>query len=149
MVGTVEERKNHLMALNAYKKVAATLGLDNTPDLICVGRLGWNVSDFLDEWCREPLIQKKFKLMTDSETDSSLANLYKNALFTIYPSKYEGWGLPVSESLDFGVPVITTWASSLPEAGGEFATYVDPANHNDLAEKMLLWIQDPELLSKE
>jgi glycosyltransferase involved in cell wall biosynthesis len=149
MVGTIEERKNHVLALRAYKKLITTVGVANTPDLICVGRLGWNISDFLDEWCQDPLVKHKFKLFTDDISDSDLANLYKSALFTIYPSKYEGWGLPVTESLDFGIPVITTWASSLPEAGGEFATYIDPENHNDLAEKMLLWIQNPEILAME
>lgn len=149
MVGTIEERKNHLVALNAYKKLVATLGIDETPDLICAGRLGWNISDFLDELSREPLVQQKVKLLTEGLNDMDLASLYRGALFTIYPSKYEGWGLPVSESLDFGVPVITTWASSLPEAGGEFSAYVEPDNHHDLAEKMLLWIQNPELLSIE
>jgi glycosyltransferase involved in cell wall biosynthesis len=149
MVGTLEERKNHLLALRAYRKVIATLGIDKTPDLICVGRLGWNISDFLDEWSQEPLLQRKFKLFTDSQNDSNLANLYRYSLFTIYPSKYEGWGLPVTESLDFGIPVITTWASSLPEAGGEYATYVDPDDYHDLAEKMLLWIQHPEILAME
>ena len=149
MVGTIEERKNHVLALRAYKQLIATMGVENTPDFICVGRLGWNISDFLDEWCQDPLVKHKFKLFTEDIPDSDLANLYKSALFTIYPSKYEGWGLPVTESLDFGIPVITTWASSLPEAGGEYATYVAPDDFHDLAEKMLLWIQNPEILATE
>jgi glycosyltransferase involved in cell wall biosynthesis len=149
MVGTIEERKNHLLALRAYRKVVDVIGHENAPDIVCVGRLGWNISEFIEEWHKDTALQKKFILLTNNENDNNLSHLYRNALFTIYPSKYEGWGLPVSESLDFGVPTITSWASSLPEAGEEYATYVDPEDYNDLADKIILWLRNPELLEHE
>jgi glycosyltransferase involved in cell wall biosynthesis len=54
--------------------------------------------------------------------------LYKGCLCALFPSFYEGWGLPVSESLSFGNPCIISSAASLPEAGGELARYFDPDN---------------------
>ena len=56
--------------------------------------------------------------------------LYQGCLFTLFPSHYEGWGLPVTESLALGKPCIISNVTSLPEAGGDLARYLDP---DDLA----------------
>jgi hypothetical protein len=56
-------------------------------------------------------------------SDPDLANLYKGSAFTLYPSSYEGWGLPVTESLCYGKAALLSDSSSLPEAGGDFADY--------------------------
>jgi glycosyltransferase involved in cell wall biosynthesis len=64
-------------------------------------------------------------------TDAELAALYRGCLFTVFPSLYEGWGLPVSESLSFGKPCVISSATSLPEAGGTLARYFDPENVTD------------------
>ena len=64
-------------------------------------------------------------------SDAELAALYRGCLFTVFPSFYEGWGLPVSESLSFGKPCIVSNATSLPEAGGSLARYFDPDNGAD------------------
>jgi glycosyltransferase involved in cell wall biosynthesis len=148
MVGTIEERKNHLVVLRAYVKTLASVGASNTPDLIIVGRLGWNINGFIDEFKTKLKLEERSKvtLLTHNVDDQTLAELYAGALFTIYPSKYEGWGLPVSESLDFGVPVITSTTSSLPEAGEDYAIYVDPNDIDQLSDAMIKWITDPSAL---
>jgi glycosyltransferase involved in cell wall biosynthesis len=58
--------------------------------------------------------------------DAELAFLYQNCLFTVYPSYYEGWGLPIGESLWFRKLVVTSETSSMPEVGGSLVDYVNP-----------------------
>lgn len=122
-VGTVESRKNHMLALDAWKTLIAKHGAENVPDLVCIGRLGWNANAFLDEYVATQGLSGKVSVLSNSVTDEELARFYANAQFTIYPSRYEGWGLPVSESLAFGKVAIVANNSSLPEAGGELASY--------------------------
>lgn len=131
MVGTIESRKNHLFALHAWRELIERRGEDAVPDLLCVGRLGWHAEEFLTQFYATHGLAGKVHLLTSSVNDRALASLYEHALFTIYPSRYEGWGLPVSESLAFGKVVITARNSSLSEAGGDLATYFTPEDLQD------------------
>jgi glycosyltransferase involved in cell wall biosynthesis len=63
-------------------------------------------------------------------SDDELAALYRGCLFTVYPSFFEGWGLPIIESLAFGKPCLASDRTSLPEAGGNLACYADPDDLN-------------------
>ena len=93
------------------------------PDLVCIGRLGWHASEFLNAYVKSNGLDGKLSVLSASVNDQELARFYAHADFTVYPSNYEGWGLPVSESLAFGkVPVVAD-NSSLREAGGELACY--------------------------
>ena len=146
MVGTIEVRKNHIVALQAWKELIQSKGSQKVPDLVCVGIIGWNVDDFLAELASSnSTVKNRVHLLTDNVSDNYLRSLYENCLFTIYPSSYEGWGLPVSESLDFGKAVITTNVSSMPEAGMEFARYIPPNDSKALALAVKEWIEDPEI----
>lgn len=127
-VGTIESRKNHLLALNTWKGLVSDLGPENVPDLVCVGRLGWHANEFLKEFTYTKGLQGKVALLTGSVTDAELAALYAHAEFTFYPSNYEGWGLPVSESIAFGKVPIVADNSSLREAGGDHAIYFESGN---------------------
>lgn len=122
-VGTVESRKNHILALRAWQELIALHGADNIPDLVCVGRLGWHATEFLREYVFTHGLDGRITVLSSSVSDAELANFYQHAQFTIYPSNYEGWGLPVSESLAFGKLPIVADNSSLREAGGELACY--------------------------
>jgi glycosyltransferase involved in cell wall biosynthesis len=135
-VGTVESRKNHILALNAWKKLISKHGAENVPDLVCIGRLGWNADAFLEEYVATQGLSGKVSVLSNSVTDEELACFYANARFTVYPSRYEGWGLPVSESLAFGKVAIVANNSSLPEAGGKLATYFESGNVDDLVAKI-------------
>lgn len=66
----------------------------------------------------------------------NLVELYSNALCFVYPSLYEGFGIPILEAFNCGCPVITSNISSMPEVGGDAAVYADPLNINDLADKI-------------
>jgi glycosyltransferase involved in cell wall biosynthesis len=123
LVGTVEARKNHLLALKGWQRLVERHGQDAVPDLVCIGRLGWHADEFLQQYVATQGLSGKVSLLSNSVSDVDLARFYAHADFTVYPSRYEGWGLPVSESLAFGKVAITANNSSLPEAGGELASY--------------------------
>ena len=122
-VGTVESRKNHLLALRAWARLidAARTRRGAGPRLR--GRLGWHADAFLDEYVRTRGLDGKVSVLSSSISDAELARFYAHAEFTVYPSRYEGWGLPVSESLAFGKLPVVAYNSSLPEAGGDLAAY--------------------------
>jgi len=122
-VGTVESRKNHGLALHAWARLIEQRGADAVPDLVCVGRLGWHADAFLEEYVRTRGLDGKVSVLTSSVSDAELARFYAHAEFTVYPSRYEGWGLPVTESLAFGKLPVVAYNSSLPEAGGDLAAY--------------------------
>lgn len=131
MVGTIEARKNHLLAFNVWQELIKAHGADAVPTLVCVGKVGWNSEPFLEKMRKTANLNGKIQLRTDSVTDSELAELYRNCEFSIYPSDYEGWGLPVTESLYFGAPVVAANNSSLPEAGGDLAVYFETGSITD------------------
>ena len=125
-VATVEARKNHIFVFEAWAALIARHG-DAVPDLICVGKKGWLI-EYTTNWLAvHPELSGRIRLIgTLSDTD--LAVLYGGAAFTVYCSHYEGWGLPITESLSHGrVPVVPDH-SSLPEAGGDLALYYEPGS---------------------
>lgn len=120
-VGTVESRKQHALAFEAWRRLRKRH--PDLPDLVCVGRLGWHAEAFLEPYVATRGLDGRVSVLTHSVSDEEVAAFYEHALFTIYPSAYEGWGLPVSESLAFGKVVVAAHNSSIPEAGGELASY--------------------------
>ncbi len=124
-VGTIESRKNHYGMYQAWRKLIKTLGPDRAPDLVFAGKQGWHGENVLYMIKHDPLVKDKI-VIKSGVGDRELDWLYKNCLFTLYPSLYEGWGLPVEESFIYGKMCVTTNVSSLPEVGGEFAEYVEP-----------------------
>lgn len=138
VVSTIEGRKNHIVLARAWQKLLDRYG-ERTPKLLFVGAIGLNIKplfDFLKETsCLDGHIQIFGKV-----SDSKLASLYKGCLFTAYPSLYEGWGLPVTESLAFGKPCLCSRASALPEAGLDYCVYFDAEDVDDAmacAEKLI------------
>lgn len=140
-VGTIEPRKNHLLAFEAWGRLLAERGAHGVPDLVCVGGRGWRNGPILNHLEQTPHLARKVHLLYGL-SDEDLAVLYRCARFTLYPSSYEGWGLPVTESLSMGRVALVSRVSSLPEAGGEFAEYFDLEDQNDLAKKLVRLIDD-------
>ena len=129
-VGTIEKRKNQLLLLKTWEKLHQELGV-NLPKLVFLGRYGWYVEELKTLLHGDRHIEA-FATQISDATDAEVAFLFKHCLFTAYPSLYEGWGLPVGESLWFGKSCLTSSTSSMPEAGGEMCVYVDPANPVEL-----------------
>jgi glycosyltransferase involved in cell wall biosynthesis len=123
-VGTQEIRKNNWGLAQVWEELKRKRGYD-LPRLIFVGRDGWRNDDFKDLLERSNNLNGYIVSLNDA-TDDELAYLYKNCLFSVFPSFAEGWGLPIGESLWFGRPVITSSISSMPEVAGAYADYMDP-----------------------
>ena len=123
-VGTIEPRKNGLKLLEAWRRIIAEFK-DAAPRLLFVGKRGWMTSEFEDAMASSDGLGGFVKVIADA-SDADLAALYKRCLFTVYPSYYEGWGLPVGESLWFGKTCVTSKTSSMPEVGADMCVYVDP-----------------------
>ncbi len=122
-VGTVEARKNHTLLYYVYR-LAESRGIA-LPDLVIVGRAGYRAGDVFELLRSDPKLSGRVHVLDDID-DVGLRWLYGNCRFTVYPSVYEGWGLPIAESLAWGKPVITSATSSMPEIAGELVDYVDP-----------------------
>ncbi len=101
---------------------------------------------------KEKHIFAKLKLDSNvthlSGDDAVLANLYKYAEIFVYPSLYEGFGLPILEAMHYGTPVITSNSSSLPEVGGDAAVYFTPDSADELAECIDRLLDDKEQRSR-
>ncbi len=124
-VSTVEARKNHLLAFRAWRRMVEEMEPDAVPTLVLAGRVGWLVADLMQQLDNCRWLGGKIVLVRDP-TDAELVALYKGCRFTLFPSLYEGWGLPVTESLSFGKVCVGSGRTSVPEAGGDFCLYVDP-----------------------
>jgi len=81
-------------------------------------------------------------------SDEDLGLLYKNSKAFIFPSRYEGFGLPLLEAMSFGAPILSSNAASLPEVGGSVPIYFDPFDPMDLSQKMKLLDDDQTLVER-
>ena len=132
-VGTLEPRKNHINLLAAHE-IYWGLSQHKRP-LVIVGGKGW-----LTEEIHEKIKKCEHEgriLYHGYVADDDLNRLYSESYGFIYPSHYEGFGLPVLEALHRGVPVLSTSTTSLPEVGGDAVGYFDPSSPSDIAEQML------------
>jgi glycosyltransferase involved in cell wall biosynthesis len=142
-VATVEPRKNLPTLLDAYSQLRQQLGQD-CPALVIVGRKGWNCEDIL----RYMAALEGHVYFLGHIPDEHLIATYQMATCFVFPSLYEGFGLPVVEAMTAGCPVITTNSSSLPEVAGDAALLVDPLNAQEMAYAMQRVVQDPALQSR-
>lgn len=130
-VGSVQERKNLKLIVEAYKLLRQRGGGFDVP-LVVVGK-GKKYKEEVLQLIKDAKLEK-FVIWLDKLDDSlALKALYQKAKALIYPSLYEGFGLPVAEALLCKTPVITSGVSSLPEAGGPNSIYIDPRSPEDLA----------------
>ena len=146
MVGTIEARKNHGGMLRVWRHLINNPPVNGVPVLVFAGRFGWLTSDLMQQLENASHLGGKI-MFVDQPSKTQLAALYQHCLFTLYPSLYEGWGLPVTESLCYGKPVAASSSSAIPEAGGDFCCYFDPDNLTEAQEKIRLWIEQPELVA--
>ena len=124
-IGTIEPRKNHLLALNIWRRMWDTRAPEATPHLHIVGRRGWENEQVLDMLDRAPMIGVTVFEHSGLD-DYRLAGMLREARALLLPSFVEGFGLPLGEALVAGVPVI---ASDLPahrEVGGNVPELLDP-----------------------
>ena len=132
-VGRIEPRKNHAMLIGAYAKLG-----QNAPPLVIVGQRDRNYeSDPLHRWVDASKLGNKVRFLPAVD-DDALPVLMRNALFFIYPSFAEGFGMPVLEAMASGIPVITSNTAALPEVTGAAALCIDPYSSAELLSAMQL-----------
>lgn len=122
--GTIEPRKNIITIVRAFGYYRDHHKSAHTK-LVLAGGLGWKYRKILSEVERSPY--KKDIIQTGYVTEMEKEVLYQNAICLLFPSLYEGFGLPVLEAMSCGTPVITANNSSLPEVGGDVAYYIEDA----------------------
>jgi glycosyltransferase involved in cell wall biosynthesis len=130
VVSTIEVRKNHLLLFRVWRRLLDDMPAELVPTLVFAGQLVWLVADLMEQLHTSRFLNNKI-IHIDSPTHQELEALYDGCLFTLFPSLYEGWGLPVMESYAFGRPCIISNTRSLPEAGGSFARYIDSESTTD------------------
>ncbi|MBT6053518.1 MAG: glycosyltransferase family 4 protein [Candidatus Scalindua sp.] len=140
-VGTLEPRKNIVTLIKAFAKLREKGFIDYK--LVVAGSKGWLYKEIFKEIGTRGL--QKEVLFLGNVADEDLPNLYNCADLFVYPSLYEGFGLPPLEAMACGVPVITSNTSSLPEVVGDAGIMVDPTDVNSLFEKMCQILGDSEL----
>lgn len=127
-VGTITARKNHHLLLDVWERLIARHGAA-APQLVIAGKNGWLNAETLARMRLTPQFAGVVEHFEDL-SDSELAWLYENCAFTVMASLYEGWGYPVSESLDFGKACIASDRASLVEAGAGLCVHLDPVDRN-------------------
>lgn len=137
-VGTIEPRKNQAFLLEAYNSYRGKGGA--AFPLVLAGGKGWMMEDF-DNHIKSSPWSSDIHLL-GYVSDAELDWLYRNCLINLYPSHYEGFGLPVLEGMGLGAPVISSDSTSLPEIVGEAGISLDP---NDLQ----AWVGAMEVLSTD
>ena len=142
LVSTIEIRKNHALMFRVWRRLLRDLPPGETPDLVFAGKIGWLTADLVQQLENPNRLDGKLKFIP-APSDGELAALYRNCLFTVFPSLYEGWGLPVTESLSFGKIVAASNRASIPEAGGGFCVYYDPENLEDAYRTIRQLIEEP------
>jgi glycosyltransferase involved in cell wall biosynthesis len=144
MVSDISPRKNHLRLIQAFEQVQER---SQTPsELIIAGYTRTVVPEL------EVLMQRVASRPRDSKikfagyvSDSEILSLYEQADFFVYPSLYEGFGLPVLEAMACGCPVVASNVSSLPEVVGDAALLVDPFDVEKLTQAMLTLLENDDL----
>ena len=129
-LGTIEPRKNVQRLIEAYNK------LECEDKLVIAGGKGWG---------EEVTSNNENIVFTSYVDEKDLPALYSHATLFVYPSLYEGFGLPVLEAMACGTPVITSNISSLQEVSGNAAVLCDPMNVEDIKDKIRLVLDDNQL----
>lgn len=144
-VGTYEVRKNHMLLYYAVKE-AVYKGID-IPKIIIIGRPGWLVHDLTYTLNNDPAVAGRIQYL-GGVSDEEKTWLFQNCSFTIFPSVFEGWGLPVGESLYYGKPCLSSSISSMPEIGGDLVDYFSPFNSGECVARIVEYANDTTLHHK-
>jgi glycosyltransferase involved in cell wall biosynthesis len=123
-IGTIEPRKNHLLLLHIWRRLAEERG-SNAPRLVLIGRRGWENEQVLDMLERTPSLRglvEEHSAMSDAEAHA----LLQRARAVLLPSFAEGYGLPLAEGLARGVPALVSDLPALREVGRSVPEYLDP-----------------------
>ncbi len=140
-VSTIEPRKNIANLVEAFNRLKSNHAIEH--DLLLVGKKGWHYEPIFEAIARSPW-QKSIHHL-NYLSDQQVRALYTKADVFVYPSFYEGFGLPVLEAMTLGAPVVTSNVSSLPEVAGDAALYASPHAPEEISEQIWQIIDNPTL----
>jgi glycosyltransferase involved in cell wall biosynthesis len=143
LVGTIEPRKNHAFLLDLYEKSLREAGFS----LVFVGRPGWNVEKLMARIRDLNATDSHFRYY-DNADDALVSQLYQDAFFTVFPTQYEGYGLPIIESICRGTPVVASDIPVLREVGGSYSLYFPLDDPKILTNLLLQYTENPDLYRK-
>jgi glycosyltransferase involved in cell wall biosynthesis len=145
-LSTLEPRKNITQTIKCFSRLVEEESI-NDLSLVLVGTKGWDFDSIFNEIAANPKIRDRI-IVTGYVADEYLAPLYSEAMMFVYPSFYEGFGLPPLEAMQCGVPVITSNTSSLPEVVGDAGIMVDPQDADELCQAILKIYNSAEVREK-
>ena len=143
-VGTLEPRKNYARLVEAYRRLHAGGQADGP--LVIAGGEGWLMEDFRESI--RDLEEAGQLILAGFVADEELQWLYQNCFCFVFPSLYEGFGLPLLEAMALGAPAIAANVCSLPEIAGDAALLVDPSSAEEIASAMESVRADPQRRSR-
>jgi glycosyltransferase involved in cell wall biosynthesis len=144
-VATLDPRKNHDFLLDVWKNALKMNPANQDFKLIIVGRSLKNSS--LERKINKYIQDQLGVIHLQSINDSDLAWLYKNCIFTVFPSLAEGWGLPVAESLSYGKFCIASDSTSIKEIAPDLIDLIDPKDHKNWVESISFYMQNSEAVT--
>jgi glycosyltransferase involved in cell wall biosynthesis len=127
-VCTIEARKNHALLYYVYK-LAAARAID-LPKIAIVGRRGWGTEEIYNFMANDPEVKDKIVFL-HGKSDEELSWLYNHCEFTVFPSFYEGWGIPIAESVARGVPCLCSNTTSMVEIAEGYVDHFSPASADE------------------
>jgi glycosyltransferase involved in cell wall biosynthesis len=143
LVSTIEPRKGHRLIYDAWVKLLeAGIAQRSRFKLVFAGRKGWMVDDLMRDLLSDPRIAGTVEIFTDAD-DATVSTLYRDAAFCLYPSSYEGYGLPVVEAFQYGKAVLASTGGAVPEVVGSFSPCLDPTDGEAWRNMLATWIEDP------
>jgi len=142
-VSTIQPRKNYVRLIEAFGKMTNDKLQTTNLNLVISGAKGWMFDEVFQTVARLGLRERV--IFPDFVSDADLPALYAGATLFVYPSLYEGFGLPVAEAMACGTPVVCSRASSLPEVAGDAALYFDPRDVNAMADALQRALSDAVL----
>ncbi len=137
-VCTIEARKNHVLLYYVYK-LALARGVD-LPKIAIVGRRGWGTEEVYNFMTNDPAVKDKFVFLHNMG-DEELSWLYSHCQLTVFPSFYEGWGIPIAESIARGVPCLCSNTTSMIEIAEGYVEHFSPSSADECLaaiQKMLI-----------
>lgn len=144
-VCTIEPRKNHALLFNIWRRLYDTNREQLIP-LVIVGKIGFNTDDLLRMINQCGRLYPQYIKVYCKTTDSDLAWLYQNCLFSIYPSYYEGWGLPIAESLAYGKVCLASDSSSMTEIAPGLVELINPLDTLGWIDKVRQYLLNPDII---
>ncbi len=141
-VGTIETRKNALLLLEALNQIKGKMDLP----LVLVGK-STPYKKVLEEYIKKNHLQERVIFLHNVQFED-LPKLYQQSSMFVYPSVFEGFGIPILEALVSKVPVITSLGSCFAEAGGPNSIYINPSDSEELAEAILRVYNNPTMATK-